>query len=789
VLETTRYLDAPLIALAEHATLERFGDVLEFAARRWYPVPDFFRRAARRLISEQLPAALRLCQAGRHDGDKAAAFAAIAPLLDAAQARRFLAPVHTRILDRPLIFEELGLHLEEPRLVVVTALLDRLPELEARAAASEHIDCASRSRNNRLELPLLARYLPGDLRRTALTFVYEGLGWPGDAPEKFASFLPRFWPLRDDEVAEAFDRAQANSWSEARLKVADVLAPHLPDRLLLDALGRVTAFPLEEECFAALAQLGLSQADGTRDQTAVRGLAMAAGIGQARYKARAVAALAPILLRPELADAAFAILWSVDPFWGVRAMEAMADVLPIERLREVPGRIRGWISPDPALDIPRILERLAAAGYAPVIDSLLPGQEGAWQPSGWQEIIPRLAPVLSPPQARRLWEIWDRENSGHYDAEALSALVGRLPENERARAVDEVLAACTPISGRDCERVLGRLARAASTERLTEALRELLSRDRKVKEWVLEELTPGLPETLIEEALQYALSDDDDLSCQALAKLAPRLSGALLDQAIAHVSTYKNKRWNAVALAALARQLPHDHEDRGTVLAMAVEAAVSWPLQSQLKGVLADLIPQLLERLRPRAVRAAADEACSDMRRHPQPSSEEFDRLRAVITVLRGPELEQLYARLGEDVQIPRLRARAQAAVIQQASGDHAAGFFADDHVLHRDWPGDLDRAGRWTSQPLRHGGSTGTVAEQTWTKSLRPFSMSPAGGPDPLTCGRLARRPDKGGNHPTSAPLCTANLAADQSQAVAITAAAIPSRCLSEPNSGPRSE
>lgn len=211
---------------------------------------------------------------------------------------------------------------------------------------------------------------------------------------------------------------------------------------------------------------------------------------------------------------------------------------------------------------------------------------------------------------------------------------------------------------------------------------------------VLEELAPGLPETLIAIALQYALSADDDWSCRALAKLAPRLSGAWLHQAITHVIEMNGLGWKAVALAPLARQLPDDYVDREEVLTIAVEGACSWPLQSRLEGVMPDLIPQLPERLRARAVRSALDQARSGLCSYQRLSGEEFDRLYALLGVLRGPELEQLYALLGKEVCTPRVRARAQAAVIEHAGRKHPAGFLADGPPLHRDWPGDFDRAG-----------------------------------------------------------------------------------------------
>lgn len=571
VLATTSYLDAPMVALAEHAPAEHLGDVLDFAQGRWHPTPEFFRKVTPRLTADHVPAALRLCKAVYREEERVEAFAVLASILDLYEARRLLAPDQSDFSPRrPVVRKDLDLHFDT-WLPAASALLDKLPPAEAREVVNkqviQHVRPGSRLDDYESKLPLLGRHLPDDLRREAMGFIYNALKWwPGNEPEKHAALLPGFTPLSDNEVAQAFDHAQANSRSDARLAVADVLAPHLTDELLRDALKRVMAFPLEKECFAAVAGLGRLQPAETWVQTAARGLAMAIGIVHVRSKANAVAALAPILTGPELGTAAFAVLSSVDPFWGVRAMEEMADVLPAELLQAVPSRIKGSTMTDLSLDIPRILKRLSAEGYTAVIDDLLPDPEGSWDPRGWTKVLTGLAPLLSDSKVRRLWHMWrmgDQCLGGHYDAEPLSLLVSRLPANERAAAVDEILAAYTPRSrwDEDDARVLGHLARAASTERLTQAIREMLGAERVVRERVLAALAPGLPDMLIEEALQYALSDDDDLACKDLAKLAPRLSGTLVNQAIARVNEMNDERWKAVALTALARQLPRDDED------------------------------------------------------------------------------------------------------------------------------------------------------------------------------------------------------------------------------------
>lgn len=700
VLGTTPYLDAPLIALAEHAPAERLGDVLDFALGRWHPKPEFSRQAAPRLTSEQLPAALRLCQAGSRGEDRAEAFAALAPVLDTDQARRFLA-LQADEFYRFAVWDFLHLVDAEPRLLVVSALLDRVPEREARAVTEVIIPRYIPLRARALKIPRHAQafarftqYLPDDLRRKALALICMGMSWTKRDAEENSPFLARFAPFSDDEVAEAFDMAETahpiSWWPGSCLMIAGVLAPHLSRDQLDYVLARVMGFPLEEECFAALAELARFQPRRARDETAERGLAVAAGIRHEWYKARAVAALAPILVRPDLAAEAFEIVWSVkSPLWIAPAMEEMAAVLPAALLQAVPDAIRGFVDPEDPVYIPRILERLSAEGYTAVIDSLLQRPEGH---PGEFEAISHLAPYLSASQVRHVWQTRDMPAA----AEGLSALVSRLPADERAAAVDEILTAYTPSFGWDERdaRVLGQLARAASTERLTQALHEFLTgRERTLTDRVLEELSPGLPETLIEEAFQYALSSKS-LSARALAKLAPRLSGSLLTRAIFYLSEPEGstRGYTAFALAPLARQLPP--QDREPVLSLALERARKIPLGilSQ-SAVYVDLIPQLPERLRSEAVNAAMRAVCWQLRDHRVAGGEEFDRLRAVLAVLRVPELEQLYARLRE-VNVPRVRAHAQAAVIRQAKGEHATGFFADGRPLHHDWPGDFDRAG-----------------------------------------------------------------------------------------------
>jgi hypothetical protein len=716
--DRSRYIHPALTALARYCPPERLGDLLDFTADR-APESEFFREAAPRLTADQMQTALQLCQAEQYEVDRVRIFIELSPYLDASQARKLLAPPPEgpegddplRRLWHLAVGEFLQLFDRRGELPVVGMLLERLPEPEASAKladlmASHAFDQPATRMADLfsawpdLESPLIlerqAKYLPGDLRQRSLTSISEDIRDFTDRPREKALRLAQFAPFSQAEVAAIFDIVKEAWWPEADVIVGDVLAPHLhDDRLVRYAASRVTAYPLEEECFAALGGLGAFQTPTARDRTAKRALALADGISYRGKKARAVAALAPILLHPDVAAQAFEIAQSTGPYWMAQALDPLAPALPVELLQAIPDAINGPLIPDPALDIPRTLERLSREGRTASMDCLLPCLQDPQASLPWREAkkIMHLAPYLSPPQAQRLWHIGDPEILHPEQAEALSALARRLPERERAAAVDELLAAYKVNAARyaGIERTawfLGQLAQAASTEQLTQILHELLTRYRGsgMTSTVLQELVPGLPDTLLNEAFNYAVSGDFE-PCLALAAMAPRLSGALLTQAISFLNNtgFPGK---ASALVALSGRLPA--HDREAVLNLALETALSWPYKAWQEGVMADLIPRLPEGMRAQAVDAFTLWACDELRRHQD--NQTLDKFRTVLSVLRGPELEHLYSRLGKEVKSPQMRAGAQAAVLRKAAQDNPASF-ADGWLLYQDWPGDFDRA------------------------------------------------------------------------------------------------
>lgn len=698
-LDTVRWPDLALEALAEHTPAERLQQLIAYAEGR-DPTVEFVRIIASRLPSHQVDTVLRLCQAVSKPERRAEAFTEIARRLDGETVRRLLAPgSDSDMWGSPAsgfaVIEFLDLrygHKEKYQLLAVGALLERLPEDEARTLVRERVIplITEHARRQNLHLPefnemifvaeeyaCVAAYLPADLRQRALAEICKVMGWSKRDAESRALFLSRFAPLTDDEVSFVFSALENATpetwWPDSGLVVADTLAPLLQPRQLAEVLNRVQRFPIEPECFAALASIGLLQSAVERHEIAARALEMARGMSHESSHAKAITQLAPLLDDPGLAEEAFEQLRSIFPMWGLPAMDALADIMPLDQLPDVLTSEGAFLFDITARDkIPGIVTRLVRQGHAEVIDHLLPNP-----PNLDYNLAARLAPLLSPAQARRCWNL-------QASAEVLSALVTRLDTDEQVAAVDELLATHDlSITSESDAVTLGRLCQAASTELLTKTVGDSMRRGWPIPlpSVVLEELAPALPERLVEDALRYALHFDHNC-CQALVTLAPRLSGTLLDEAITHARQHKHSPHQAAALTALARRLPAGNRQRDEILVAALDAIASWPASL---GQLADsLIPQLPDHLRPQVVQDAVRLAIAFLR-YP-------DELRRIVGVLRVPELIDLYDKLA-NVRDPWQRSRSQAIVLNQCGRQHPDQCFTAHQALDHEWPGNFDRA------------------------------------------------------------------------------------------------
>jgi hypothetical protein len=697
-----------LAALAAHAPAMRLDQLISFAAAK-QPSIGFIRNIASRLSEEHAPGALKLTLAFTLAPNRAEAFTMIAPALDDHMVGQLLAPAKPSengtlsIRDgKPVGDYRSGFAVadflqisdssdEKYQFLAVGALLKRLPTQEARVLTEEVILPLIYKHARRKNagwafsdevflvaeyFTCVAPYITSDLRRQALQALGTTMGWSESETRSIAPFLAHFGPLTDSEIALLFSQLEnsimTSWWPESGIAVANVLAPNLTRGQLNDVLDRIRRFPVEQECFAALASLGLQQAPDARHGTAARALATASAGTHARSQARAVVRLAPII-DPSLTGAAVALLKSVNPFWGVSAIDDVADMFPADELAEV-CRLHGHMLTDMKRGIPKSLTRLSREGHGDVIDGLLQDKSGGLNYAK----VDRLAPILSAEQALRCW---DRQAG----PDALAAFARLLPEDRRAAAVDEVLVLYAPrLPGAGSERearTLALLAQAASTEKLTESLRVILRGSGSGRpSSILKEIAPCLPDSLLEVALQFALSSNFDC-CWALAELAPRLSGALLDQAIAHARGHELENGRAKAMTALASRVPPGDDQRAEIVAVALDAATSWPGDSE--SVMVQLIPQLPEDLRPQAV--------EEVIRHLRLRLGASDEPDPALSALRSAELQQVYARLASTTD-PLERARARAIVLRHAGrGRHQA--FSADQALHNEWAGRIDRA------------------------------------------------------------------------------------------------
>jgi hypothetical protein len=676
--------------LAKHAPAERLGDILNISS--WHPY-SFVDDIAPRLSEIPLTAAMDLCRSVSEAHSRAVMFAALIPRLDASESRR--------LLEQPSAYSDFFaasgiLDFDDSKYgsIITGLLLDQLPEEEARVLVDQllvrlpsHLD-ESDSLDLFKYIPnyaVAARCLSVEMRRAVLHEIALGMSISQSDAEHQAPFLTRFAPLSKDEVDMVFgvlERAQPLTWwPGSGLWLADCLALEAPDEVLEKIRERVTTFPIEESCFTAIAALGQHQEDVTCDQTAERALALAATIPNPRRKAQAVAELSPILTRGELATQAFDILEDVGLYAGVRAKDRLAGTLSVPQLQEIADEACTFGASEAILQVPQTLARLAALGFADVIDRVLPR-------ASEHEKVLRVAPLLSASQADSIWRTRRRDRLTEAEAASLAALVGRFREEQRGARADEILSDYRGWVDDHDARILGELARATSTERLTQTIRDLFEPGRRLPDPILGHLAPSLPESLLEDAFRYAMSVRDHwYSCVELAALAPRLSGPLVERAVGHVlGTECDRSIKARAITALALQVRDNSIERERLLTVALD-------KRPQPDVMAELIPHLSARLRPRAVDHAVSRLCSQLNWKRYLDRADLDTMRKLLTVLHGPELENLYKRLGEDVRDPRVRAQAQAAVLQRSRDEHNADLFTGHQTLHYDWPGVFDRA------------------------------------------------------------------------------------------------
>jgi hypothetical protein len=677
--------------LAKYAPAGRLGEIFDVV--RWQPYV-FVHDLAPRLSELTLAAAKDLCGSVGEGYSRSVMFAALAPRLSADEARDLLEPPSAYLPPFP---KSIGLDARRYAAISGGLLLDRLPDEEARALVEDRLLPSLPSHRDgsgaadTLEIPayaIAARHISAEVRRAVLREMALSMSISQSDAEGEAPFITRFAPLSEDDIDAVFgmlEKAQPLTWwPRSGDWLADFLAPGVPDETLEKIRDRVTSFPIEETCFTAIAALGRHQEGAKRGQTAERALALAAAMVNPRHKAKAVAELSPILTSGELATRAFDIVEDVGLYAGVRAKDRLAGALSVQQLQEIVDEACTFGASEAILHIPQTLARLAALGFTDVIDRVLPTAV-----PGSAEKMLRVAPLLSASQADRIWR--SRQGSLNMDeAVALAVLTGRFPEEQRGARADEILSSYHEGYGDKYRvRVLVELARVTSTERLTQAMRDLFKAEQRVWDPILEQLAPFLPESLIEDAFRYAASVREQWhSFAEVAALAPRLPDPLAELAVEYVLAGDCDPGTITrAITALALRFRDDGAKRERLLAMALDRASARP------DALAGLIPHLPARLRPRAVDDAVRGISRQLELKKDLDGADGDALRELLTALRGPELGDLYGALGQKVRDPGVRAQAQAAVLLRGRDQQETDLFRGNEPLHYGWPGAFDRA------------------------------------------------------------------------------------------------
>ena len=411
--------------------------------------------------------------------------------------------------------------------------------------------------------------------------------------------------LASNTIPELVGRAlETGLWSPERaLSVAANMQVAEQRSVMLTAILKTGKLPTTQR------QIALQQA-----------LAAAQAIGDERYRAQALAALAPQLTgeahQQALAQALAASQAIADAGTRANALAALAPQLIGEARQQALAQA---LAANQAVgDEGRLAEALAA------LASQLTGE--------------LLAQALAASQA-----IDDEQ----YRADTLAALAPQLTGDLLAQAL--AVAWAIGDEGNRAQ-ALAALAPQLTGELLAQALAASQAiDDEQYRADTLAALAPQLTGDLLAQALAVAWAiGDEGNRAQALAALAPQLTGELLAQTLAAAQAIDDAWYRADALDTLAPQLTG--EARQQALAQALAAAQAIAKEGRRAEALAALAPQLTGEARQQALAQALAAA--------QAIAEEGKRAEALAAL--APQLT------GE----ARQQALAQALVASQAIGD-----------------------------------------------------------------------------------------------------------------------
>ncbi len=325
------------------------------------------------------------------------------------------------------------------------------------------------------------------------------------------------------QFAEQMESDESSIETYAHLSLANIAKPALCVELFKAALERAQAANSDDRDRLMLILFDIVLAFDASNiplpgTLLAEALAAASDIADEKYRAEALAALAPHLPETLLAEALAAASDIADEEYRTEALTGLAPHLPADQKAAAFAEALAAAS-----DIANKQRRVKAlAALAPHLPEAL------------------LAKALA--AASDIADEWTR-------AEALAVLSSHLPEDQKATAIaDSIVTAL------------------AATNNLS---------DEEYHTEALAVLAPHLPEALLAEAF-VAASDiaDEELRIEALIALAPHLPQVLLAEALAAAAALRHKEYRPGALAALAPHLPQDQKAAAFAEALAAAAAI-----------------------------------------------------------------------------------------------------------------------------------------------------------------------------------------------------------------------
>jgi hypothetical protein len=744
-----RYRSDTLLALARHAPVDKITALLKLAAGdvAWEDTPPdcepqpwqrMMQEVGPRLAGpEQEAGALAVAQALLVERG-AEAIEVLAPHLRAESARNALRDIEARLVHWENFRDTRWL------MIAVAALARRLPPAEAGLVIERYVKKYCSVDHDlhvvpppREEEPSIfeaehlapaASFLPRDTVRLTLRSICRGISVGGNFAADLTPALARMAPTvgtNPDLVREAFAMMlNPAAWQPAsRLTVLSVLAPHLDDDSLDEAMRRVLPGPVEVECFAAIAALGRELAEDQRAAVARRALDAALDVGHDRQRTLTVAALAPTM-PANVAKAALEFVGSVTrlvhPPHVFSALDSLAPRLPVTALAgalEIFLDTRMVGSGD-IQHVTRLFERLGRDDPGAIRNHFQgPQRSGSW---AWDSWLWALAPFLPAALAEEALAVAMALPDDYDRRVSLAALAPRLPDRLRTAAAHEALRLLDVAPDNMTIRiaVLARLAAAATTDEVTAACQQLLADLRPADllgtdhSWdAFRDLLTHLPSDVVEDVLRFSTRLFLDERCQLIRTLAPRLPDRLLPdlvaalEAAAAVSDAELGE-HGRALVALAARTP-DEDERHRILTAVLQRMVKRRWWHATGPTFVDLIPLSPPPLRSQAV-AAAVQQCFDEHRP--------DDLGPLLDVLEEAELQLIFEQLGR-IGDPHLRAATTAAVLRRAGAlaDRSMGLLDVD--VFRAWPPAGTRAELFTLVGAsawwirRHGGDRAVAA------------------------------------------------------------------------------